>query len=106
MDAPEHIHTHTQAPDESITARDSAHVNVNRFTLPRSPWELLVAVILALSVAVNVWCAFTIRDIGTRKWLHDYDLEQFKGHEFAELRNNVEVTKLLIAAQCNKPKEK
>lgn len=60
--------------------------------------------LLALSIAVNIWCLWTIRDVGTRKWLHDYDLQQFRDHEFSDLRNNVEVTKLLIAAQCRKEK--
>ena len=104
---PEHVHAHAQSRDthETITAHPNAQVVSNRFSFPKEPRELIYATLLALSIAVNIWCAYTIRDIGTRKWLHDYDLQQFRDHEFADLRNNVEVTKLLMATQCGKPKQ-
>lgn len=84
--------------DESICAEGSAHVNNVRFTVPRDPISIIIAIGFALSVAVNLWCAWTMRDIGTRKWLHDYDLNQFQMHEFAQLKGEVDVDHELIRA--------
>lgn len=89
--------------DESVSAAKGANVNVNRFTLPRSPQELIVAVLLALSIAVNFWCAYTIRDIGTRKWLHDYDLNQFQMHEFRDVQIDIQVAKEMAKQALNSP---
>jgi hypothetical protein len=82
-----------------MTVGDGANVNYNKFNFPKPSKETLLVtlgVALALSVAVNIWCTYTIRDIGTRKWLHDYDLNQFQMHEFAELKGKVEVDHELI----------
>lgn len=93
--------------DDSVHAAEGANVNVNRFTLPKDPREWITAVALALSIAVNLWCAYTIRDIGTRKWLHDYDLNQFQMHEFRDVQVDVQITKelakqALVSQQCKR----
>lgn len=85
-----------RAVDDSVHAAEHANVNVNRFTLPKDPLSIVTAAILALSIAVNVWCGWVIRDIGTRKWLHDYDLNQFQMHEFSQLKEEVDVDHELI----------
>ena len=89
-----------------IDARGGGNVNVNRFTLPKDPVGILTAVVLALSIAVNIWCGWVIRDVGTIKWLHDYDLNQFQMHEFAQLKGEVDLDHELIKAfgpqQCRK----
>lgn len=90
------------SPDESITAHPSAHVNVNRLTIPRDPLSITVAVLLALSIAVNVWCGWVIRDVGTRKWLHDYDLNQFQMGEFRQLQREVDLDHALLQQQCKR----
>jgi hypothetical protein len=93
--------------DDSITASESAHVNINRFTVPRDPLSIITATALALSIAVNIWCGWIIRDVGTLKWLHDWDLNQFENKEFAELKIKVETDDALIRAfgpqSCAKP---
>lgn len=88
--------------DESVHAGERANVNVNRFVLPRSPWELIVAATLALSIMVNVWAAWEIRDIGTRKWLHDYDLNQFQMGQFRELQREVDLDHALLERDCKR----
>lgn len=93
--APQTLST-TRDAYEGIDARGGGNVNVNRFTLPKDPREILVAVILSLSILVNLWCGWIIRDVGTRKWLHDYDLNQFQMNQFAGVQKDVEVTKELV----------
>jgi hypothetical protein len=82
--------------NDSMHVEANANVNVNRFTLPKDPREIIVAVVLALSIMVNLWCGWVIRDVGTRKWLHDYDLNQFQMGPFAQTQKDVEVTKELV----------
>lgn len=91
-----------QSPDESVHASETAHVNINRLTVPRDPLSITVAVLLALSIAVNVWCGWTIRDVGTRKWLHDYDLNQFQMGEFRQLQREVDLDHALLQQQCKR----
>lgn len=92
---PEAAYCPTNSRDESINAC-TAPVQSVRFTLPKDPREIIVAVILALSIMVNLWAGWVIRDVGTQKWLHDYDLNQFQMNQFATVQKDVEVTKELV----------
>lgn len=94
------------SPDESVHGAPHGNVNVNRVTVSKDTKMLILGTLLALSIVVNLWCGWIIRDVGTRKWLHDWDLNQFQMGPFATLQKDVEVTKLLVAARCDKPKEK
>lgn len=87
--------------DESVTG-NNAPVQITRFSLPKDPWQLITATILALSIAVNIWCAWIIRDVGTAKWLHDYDLNQFQMGEFRQLQREVDLDHALIGQQCKR----
>lgn len=62
----------------------------------------LTSVILAISIMVNVFCLWTIRDVGTRKWLHDYDLNQFQMGEFRQLQREVDLDHALLQQQCKR----
>lgn len=93
-----------------MTIAEGANVNVNRFTLlPKDPRELIVAVLLALSIAVNIWCWMAIREDGTEQRLKQYNLDWFKSTEFAELKGKVELDEKMISIfgpQCNAPTNK
>lgn len=88
--------------DDSVAASDTAHVNINRIAFPRDPVSIITAVILALSIAVNIWCGWIIRDVGTAKWLHDYDLNQFQMGEFRQLQRQVDLDHALLEQQCKR----
>lgn len=96
------------ASNGAITG-NSAPVQKNDVKVSGSGRDLFWGVILALSLIVNVWCAWEIRDIGTRKWLHDYDLNQFQMGQFAELQRKVDVDHELIKIfgpqQCKQEKQ-
>lgn len=102
------VHDHSvsgnSAPVQQTTVHPSESRSTQMYTLASG---------LALSLAVNVWCGWTMRDIGTRKWLHDYDLNQFQQGDFAKLKSEVSTMKdvddrlMLIFgpdSQCRKPK--
>jgi len=84
------------SPDH-VTAEHS-NVNVTRFSIPRDPLLVMFASFLALSILVNVACYYEMRDIGTRKWLHDYDLNQFQMGPFRDLQVKVDTDEALIRA--------
>lgn len=86
--------------DESVHS-NTAPVQVTRLSAPTGR-DLLWGTILALSIAVNIWCAWEIRDIGTRKWLHDYDLNQFQMGEFRQLQRQVDIDHALLQQQCRR----
>jgi hypothetical protein len=92
------------SPDESITAAHGAHVNVNRFTLPKDARELIIAVIIALSVLTNLWLWSKLhdaeKDIQTQVWLRDDALTKFQQGPFADMKAHV------IALELNYGKEK
>lgn len=110
-------HTHDErqhCPDsrEAYTAHPGSNQNVNKFEFPKpskEAWLITLGCLLALSIVVNAWCAWTIRDIGTAKWLHDYDLNQFQMGPFAELKGKVDVDHELIKVfgpqQCKEPRK-
>jgi hypothetical protein len=101
-----HIGSERDSNDESVHVEANANVNVNRFTLPKDPREIMVAVVLALSIFVNVWCLNVIHEASTEDRLKQYNLDWFKTHEFADLRGEMEVNQKLITAfgpqQCKR----
>jgi hypothetical protein len=80
------------------TAGEHSPLTMIKAILPKGARELIIATLLALSIMVNVWATWTIRDIDTRKWLHDWDLNQFETGPFADLKIQVGVDHELIAA--------
>jgi hypothetical protein len=95
------------APDSfATTGAESNHVGygghqqITKIELGEklASWILPAIILLALSILVNVWALWTIRDVGTRKWLHDWDLNQFENGPFADLKIQVGVDHELIAA--------
>lgn len=87
------------SPDESVR-HNAGPVQVTKLTTP-SGRDLIWGGLLALSIAVNIWCAWEIRDVGTRKWLHDYDLNQFQMGEFRQLQREVDTDHALLE-QCRR----
>lgn len=79
--------------DETITAHENSHVNVNRFTLPKDARELIVAVILSLSLLTNLllWGKLhdADKDIQTQVWLRDDALTKFEQGPYADLKAHV-----------------
>lgn len=83
-------HRRDRSPETDESIKDnSAPVQSVRFTLPKDAREIIVASILSLSILVNVWCAWVIRDVGTAKWLHDWDLNQFQNGPYVETKIKV-----------------
>jgi hypothetical protein len=92
---------HPEHHGEHVEAGAAAHVNITRLALPRSAWELIVALILAVSILVNLICFLRLRDIDTRKWLHDYDLNQFQMGEFRQLQREVDLDHALLQQEMS-----
>ena len=88
--------------EDSISADGASHVQSVRNVLPRSSRELVIAIILSISVLVNVACLWKMRDIDTRKWLHDYDLNQFQMGEFRQLQREVDLDHALLERNCKR----
>ena len=80
---------------------NTAPVQITRFQMPQGR-DLIFGTLLALSIVVNLWCLWIMRDIGTRKWLHDYDLNQFQMGEFRQLQREVDLDHALIEQQCKR----
>jgi len=90
--APQTLNTSRDAYDP-IDARGGGNVNVNRFTLPKDPRELIIAVILAISLLTNLWLWQKIhdadKDIQTQVWLRDDALTKFEQGPFADMKAHV-----------------
>lgn len=90
--------------NEGITAGQGAHVNVNRFTLPKDARDLIIATILAFSVLTNIWLWVKLhdaeKDIQTQIWLRDDALTKFEQGPFADIKAHV------IALELNYKQEK
>ena len=88
--------------DDSVQASDNAHVNINRFTLPKDARELIVGIILALSLLTNLWIWGKLhdadKDIQTQVWLRDDALTKFEQGPFADLKAHV----LALEITCKK----
>jgi len=92
------IGSNQESPDESITAHPSSHVNVNRFTLPKDPWQLGTAILLALSILVNVTLYMQLRHTEQTVDLDRYDDNTFINGRFADLAAQVKADHDLIQA--------
>lgn len=84
--------------DERVTGSENAHININRFTLPKDPRELIVAILLALSIAVNGVMLFQLRHLEQTVDLDRYDDNTFINGRFAELAAQVRADHDLIQA--------
>lgn len=83
---------------ESLHVEANANVNVNRFTLPKDPRELIIAVLLALSILVNVALWFQYRHLEQTVDLDRYDDNTFINGRFADLATQVKADHELIQA--------
>lgn len=76
-----------------MTAHEGSHVNVNRFTLPKDPRELIIAIILAMSVLTNLYLWSKVhdadKDLQTQVWLRDDALTKFQQGPFADMKAHV-----------------
>lgn len=86
------------SPDESINVQAHANVNVNRFTMPKDPREITTAVILALSILVNIALWMSCRHLEQTVDLDRYDDNTFINGRFADLKVQVETHDKLIQA--------
>jgi len=90
-----HQHGNT---DESLHVEAHANVNVNRFTLPKDPREIMTAVILALSILVNIALFMQLRHTEQTVDLDRYDDNTFINGRFADLASQVRADHDLIQA--------
>lgn len=88
----------TSSPDESVTAHPGANVNVNRFSLPRDPYQLTTAVALALSILGNLFMYIAYRHLEQTVDLDRYDDNTFINGRFADLKAKVDTHEALIQA--------
>jgi hypothetical protein len=92
------IGSRTQSPDHSVTAHPGANVNLTRLTLPKDPWQLIVAILLALSMLGNVMMWVSYRQLQQTVDLDRYDDNTFINGRFADLKVEVETHEKLIQA--------
>jgi hypothetical protein len=101
-----HIGSERDSSDESIDAHDGGNVASVRLTLPKQARELMIAIVLAGSILMNLWCINVIHEAATEDRLKQYNLDWFKTHEFADLKGEVAVNQKLITAfgpqQCKR----
>ncbi|HLA60962.1 MAG TPA: hypothetical protein VK626_01830 [Nitrospiraceae bacterium] len=86
------------SPDDTVHAEAHANVNVNRFTMPKDPREILVATLLSLSILINVTLYFQLRHTEQTVDLDRYDDNTFINGRFAELASQVKADHDLIQA--------
>jgi hypothetical protein len=93
------------SPDRSARASEGSAIAQATITTEKVKGWLL-PLVLALSIAGNIWAALVIRDYGTEQRLKQYNLDWFKTHEFSDLKAEVEVNQKLITAfgpqQCKR----
>jgi hypothetical protein len=95
---PQHNHAQSKDTDDSITAHPNAHVNVNRFTMPKDPWQLGTAVLLALSLLGNLVLYTSWKHTEQTVDLDRYDDNTFINGRFAEVAAQVKADHDLIQA--------
>jgi C4-dicarboxylate transporter len=97
--------------DDSVQASNQAHVNINRFTLPKQSRELILATITAFSVLTSLWLWSKLhdaeKDIQTQIWLKqnadEERFEKFVSGPYAQLAGKVEASQILFA-KCQESK--
>lgn len=97
--------------DDSVTASESAHVNINRFTLSKDARDYILASVTAISVLTSLWLWSKLhdaeKDIQTQVWLRqDKDEERFQkfiAGPYAELAGEVRATQIAIV-KCKESK--
>jgi hypothetical protein len=97
------------SPTETTTASDNAHIQSIKFALPKGARDIFIATIMSMSIITSVILAFLLhdayKDIQTQVWLRDDALTKFMTGPYADLRAEVKATQIVLASQCNKPKE-
>lgn len=88
-----------------------ANDNVGNISFRMEVGEKVMAIILALSIAVNVGCWYVINQLRVEKRLQEYDLDYFKSTDFATLKGEVNSHDALIKAfgistECRRANEK
>jgi hypothetical protein len=97
--------------DDSVQASESAHVNINRFTLPKQSRELFLGTVTALSIMTSLWLWSKLhdaeKDIQTQIWLKENDeherFEKFVAGPYAQLAGKVEASQILFS-KCKESK--
>ncbi len=95
--APQTLNT-TRDHYDAIDARGGGNVNVNKFTLPKDPWQLGTAILLALSILVNMALYMQFRHTEQTVDLDRYDDNTFINGRFADLAAQVKADHDLIQA--------
>jgi hypothetical protein len=94
-------HTHDErkdCPDESMTATQNGHIQSIKFALPKDARDLIIAVILSLSILVNVAMFMQLRHLEQTVDLDRYDDNTFINGRFAEVSAQVKADHELIQA--------
>ena len=94
------MHTE-QSPNESVHASSGSHVHINRFSLPKDPWQLMVAVGFALSILVNIALYSAYRYDSQERDLDRYDDTQRAeklATDLADIRSQLRTAHELIQA--------
>lgn len=86
------------SPNEPVSASDNAHVNINRFTVPRDPLSIVTATLLALSIMGNIAMYLAYRGLNQTVDLDTYDDRTFINGRFSELAAQVKADHDLIQA--------
>lgn len=104
-----------------MQARDTAHVNINRFTLPKNSRDLILACVTATSIAVSIVIfliylstaralADAYKDIRTQVWVkQDKDEEKFEkfiAGPYAQQMAEVRMDEMLRQQQISACKER
>lgn len=91
--APQTLNATRDVIHPRIDARGGGNVNVNKFTLPKDPREIMVAVVMAASIITSLvlWSKLhdAEKDIQTQIWLRDDALTKFEQGAFADTKAHV-----------------
>ena len=90
---------HSSDADDSVHASDTAHVNINRFTVPRDPLSITIALLMALSILGNIALFFAYRYDAQERDLDRYDDTQRQekvDKELSDLRAKIDIAHDLI----------
>jgi hypothetical protein len=86
------------SPNEGVHAEGSAHVNINRFTLPNSPVQWLLAVAFVSSVVMNGFCCWWIYLADRDSKLKDYDVGVLQSQVVSPLQAQVQAQQTMLSA--------